>query len=133
MSQANVEIVQRGFTHFLTTGDFLAEIIAPDFVWDMSKFRGWPEQPAYEGIEGARSFIADWRGAWDDWQLDVEAFHDAGDKVVVAIHQRGRSKTTGMPVDMYFAQVFTLRDGKQTRMEMYADPDEALKAVGLEE
>jgi hypothetical protein len=34
---------------------------------------------------------------------------------------------------MLYAQVFTIRDGKQTRMEMYADPDEALKAVGLEE
>jgi ketosteroid isomerase-like protein len=45
---------------------------------------------------------------------------------------RGRSKTTGLPVDMSFAQVFTVRDGKQTRMEMYADPAEALKAVGLE-
>jgi len=38
-----------------------------------------------------------------------------------------------MPVQMAFARVFTLREGKQTRMEMYADPDEALKAVGLEE
>ena len=38
-----------------------------------------------------------------------------------------------MPVDMLLAQVFTLRDGLQTRMEMYADPAEALKAVGLEE
>jgi hypothetical protein len=32
---------------------------------------------------------------------------------------------------MRFAQVFTLRDGLETRMEMYADPTEALKAVGL--
>jgi hypothetical protein len=38
-----------------------------------------------------------------------------------------------MLVDMYFAQVFTVREGKQMRMEMYADPDEALKAVGLAE
>jgi ketosteroid isomerase-like protein len=132
MSRENVEVVQRGFTHFLATGDFLAEIIPPDFVWDMSKFVGWPEQPVYEGIEGARSFIAEWSGAWDDWQLDVEAFHDAGDKVVAVLHQQGRSKATGMLVDMYFAQVFTVREGKQTRMEMYADPDEALRAVGLE-
>jgi ketosteroid isomerase-like protein len=133
VSQENVEIMQQGFAHFQTTGDFLAEIMAPDFVWDMSKFSGWPEQDLYRGIEGARSFIADWSGAWDGWQLNVEAFHDAGDRVVVLLHQRGRSKATGLPVDMSFAQVYTLREGKQTRMEMYADPDTALKAVGLEE
>jgi ketosteroid isomerase-like protein len=62
------------------------------------------------------------------------ALHDAGgDKVVGVLRQRGRSKTTGVPVDMLYAQVFTIRDGKQTRMEMYSDPDEALKAVGLAE
>jgi hypothetical protein len=34
---------------------------------------------------------------------------------------------------MHFAQVWTLRDGKQSRMEMYASPGEALEAVGLSE
>jgi hypothetical protein len=28
--------------------------------------------------------------------------------------------------------VWTLRDGKQARMEMYSDPGKALNAVGLE-
>jgi len=30
-----------------------------------------------------------------------------------------------------FAQVWTLRDGKQIRMEMYSNPEEALEAAGL--
>jgi len=133
VSQENAEIVRRGFAHFQATGDLLEEIMAPDFGWDMSKFTGWPERQVYEGIEGARGFVRDWSDAWDDWQLDVEAFYDTGDKVVAVVHQRGKSKTTGLPVDMSFAQVFTLRDGKETRMEMYSDPATALKAVGLEE
>jgi ketosteroid isomerase-like protein len=33
---------------------------------------------------------------------------------------------------MRFAQVFTIHDGKLARMEMYADPAEALKAAGVE-
>jgi ketosteroid isomerase-like protein len=131
MSQQNVEVVRRGFKHFQTTGDLLEEIIAPDFVWDMSKFTGWPEQEVYDGVEGARTFIRDWTDAWDEWEIEVESFHDAGEKVLVIVRQHGRSKTTGMPVDMLFAQVFTFRDGLETRMEMYADPAEALKAVGL--
>ena len=62
------------------------------------------------------------------------AIHDAGgDRVVGIVEQRGRARFTGLPVNMRFGQVFTLRDGKQVRMEMYADPDEALKAAGLEE
>jgi ketosteroid isomerase-like protein len=132
MSLENVEIVRRGYAHRQATGDFLDEIIAPDFVWDMSKLRGWPEQQVYEGIEEARRFIRDWTAAFDDWEIEVEALHDAGDDRVVGImRQRGCSKTTGLRVDMVYAQVFTIRDGRETRMEMYSDPDEALKAVGL--
>ena len=100
----------------------------------MSKFRGWPEQPGYEGIEEARSFIREWTAAFDEWAFEVDALHDAGtDRVVGIMRQRGRSRTTGLPVDMVYAQVFTIRDGKETRMEIYSDPDEALKAVGLAE
>jgi ketosteroid isomerase-like protein len=133
MSQENIELVRRGYAHRQATGDFLEEIVAPDFVWDMSKFRGWPEQQIYNGIQEARGFIANWTATFGEWGLEVEALHDAGDKVVAVVRQRGRSKTTGLPVEMLFAQVYTVRDGMETRMEMYADPDEALKAVGLAE
>ena len=133
MSLENVEIVRRRYEHLAATGEYLPEAHAPDFVWDMSKFRGWPEQQTYEGVEGARVFLRDWLEAWDDWELEVEAFHDAGDKVVAIVRQRGQSKTSGLPVDMAFGQVWTVRGGKSARMEMYADPVQALKAVGLSE
>ena len=131
MSQENVEIVRRRYEHLAATGDPFTETTAPDFVWDMSKFRGWPEQQAYEGVEEARGFLRNWLETWDDWELEVEALHDAGDKVVAIMRQRGRSKASGLPVDMAFGQVWTIRDGKLARMEMYADPGEALEAAGL--
>jgi ketosteroid isomerase-like protein len=133
MSQENVEIVQRGYEQFQARGMFVAEIAAPDFIWNMSHFHGWPEQQVYEGVQGAEGFLADWTSAWNDWGLEVEALRDAGDKVVALVRQRGRSRSTGMLVDMFFAQVWTLRAGKETRMDMYSDPNEALKAVGLAE
>jgi ketosteroid isomerase-like protein len=133
MSQENVEIVRRRYEHLAATGEHFTETTAPDFVWDMSNFRGWPEQQTYEGVEGARVFLRDWLEAWDDWEVEVEALHDAGDKVVALVRQHGRSKTSGLPVDMAYGQVWTIRDGVLARMEMYADPAEALQAVGLSE
>jgi ketosteroid isomerase-like protein len=131
MSAENVEIVRGGYEHVMATGELLEGIADPDFVWDMSTFGNWPEQQTYEGIEGARQFLADWTSAWEDWRLEVRELLDAGDDVVAIVHQSGRSKTTGLEVDMDFAQVWTLENGKQTRMRMYSDPDEALRAVGL--
>jgi ketosteroid isomerase-like protein len=99
----------------------------------MSKFP-WPERQLYEGADGAQTFLDDWQDVWDDFEIELEALHDAGDKVVAVARTRGRAKATGMVVELSIAMVWTFRDdGKQTRMEMYADPSEALKAVGLEE
>jgi len=131
VSRENVEIVRRGYEQFRATGEVQRDLVTPDFVWDMSTFRGWPEQQTYEGADGAREFLTAWTGAWEDWTLEVESLEDAGTKVVAVLRQTGTSKATGLAVDMRFAQVWTLREGLQARMEMYADPDEGLKAAGL--
>ena len=52
--------------------------------------------------------------------------------MLALVRRRGRSKTIGAPVEMSFAHVWTIRAGKQARMEMYSDPAEALRAVGLQ-
>jgi ketosteroid isomerase-like protein len=129
MSQENVENIRAGYERYAATGDF-APVVTGDFVWDVSNLH-WPGQQVYEGADGARTFLREWADAWEDWELEVDAFRDAGDRVVVLVRQRGRSKTAGMPVEMSFAQVWTLRDGKAALMEMYSDPAEALEAVGL--
>jgi ketosteroid isomerase-like protein len=134
MSKENVEIVRRAYGHFIATREFLAETYADDFVWDMSTFRGWPDRQTYPGTEGATEFIAAWDDAWDDWQFEVEDYIDAGDDhVVTIVRQQGRSKTSGVTVDMHFGQVFTVHDGLQRRMQMYASPREAFDAAGLSE
>ena len=127
MSQENVEVIRRGFEQWLTTGEFRAPA---DLVWDVSNL-GWPDQQVYLGAEGAMQFNAEWADAWDDWEIEVEEYIDAGERVVVILNQRGRAKATGIPVDMRFAQVWTLRDAQGVRMQMFASVEEALEAVGL--
>jgi ketosteroid isomerase-like protein len=129
MSQENVEIVRRSYEHFMANGEIRAHA---DLVWDVSNL-GWPDQQIYTGNEGANQFNAEWADAWDDWELEVDDYIDAGERVVVILIQRGRSKATGIPVEMRFAQVWTLRDGQGNRMQLYASVEEALEAVGLAE
>ena len=129
MSQENVEAMRRGYERFAATGEIRAH---PDFVWDVSRL-GWPDQQIYSGAEGANQFLAEWADAWDDWALAAEDYIDAGECVVVIVNQQGRSKATGIPVDMRFAQVWSFRDGQAIRMQMYSSVDEALEAAGLSE
>jgi hypothetical protein len=55
MSQENVERLRHGLEHFMATGEFIVQNFHADFVWDMSTFRGWPEQQTYPGLDGGRS------------------------------------------------------------------------------
>jgi ketosteroid isomerase-like protein len=127
MSQENVEAMRRGYERFAATREIRAH---PDLVWDVSRL-GWPDKQIYFGPEGANQFNAEWADAWDGWEIAAEDFIDAGESVVVIVNQRGRSKATGIPVDMRFAQVWSFRDGQAIRMQMYASVDEALEAAGL--
>ena len=129
MSQENVEIIRRGWEHWSATGELRAH---PDFVWDVSNL-GWPGRLVFAGVEGANEFIAEWADAWDDWEIEVEEYIDAGERVVAIVNQRGRAKGTGVPVEMQLAQVWAFRDGQAIRMEMYSSLDEALEAAGLRE
>ena len=131
MSQENVELVRAGYERYVTRGE-LGQDYTDDFVWDVSNLH-WPGQQVYEGADGAQAFLREWADPWEDWEVEPVSFHDAGDRVVVLVRQRARSKSTGMPVEMSFAQIWTLREGKRTRMEMYSDPAEALAAAGLSE
>ena len=66
--------------------------------------------------------------------MRLTALHDAGDRVVViAASARPLESEPGCQLRCRFAQVWTHRDGRAARMDMYSDPAEALEAAGLSE
>ncbi len=51
--------------------------------------------------------------------------------VVALLLQTGQSTITGMRVEAQYADVYTVRDGRQSRIDVYSDREQALVAVGL--
>jgi hypothetical protein len=47
MSQENVEIIRRGYGHFIATGEVRARA---DLVWHVPRL-GWPDQQIYPGVD----------------------------------------------------------------------------------
>ena len=133
MSQENVDLLRRGFEHVERTREFPAEAAHPDFVWDTTTFRGGVNTRTCVGVDETNGWLAEWLEGFVNWSIDVEELFDAGDRVVTITHQRASAKHGGPEVEMRLAQVWTFRDGLLTRMEMYADRDEALEAAGLSE
>jgi ketosteroid isomerase-like protein len=126
-----IALVRAGYEEFAETGQLDPGRYTDDFVWDMSA--GWPERTEYRGYAGMLEFLTEWIAAWDDWRFELRELIDTGgDEVVAIVQQSGRAKASGAHVDMLFASVWTIRDGKLARQRMYADPDEALAAAGAE-
>lgn len=132
MSQENIDVVRRALAHHAATGEVLTEVYASDSVCDMSNYPGWPDQAIYEGIDGLRCFLGDW-GKVFDWEYEVESIHNAGECVVFVVRMKARGKETGLEFTWPAGHLWTVRDGKITRMAIYADAAEALRDAGLSE
>jgi ketosteroid isomerase-like protein len=133
MSQANLDLLRRGFEHTVRTGEMLPETVHPDFVWDTTTFGAGINLEKCVGLDEANRWLAQWVEGFENWSLDVEEVFDAEDQVVTIVRQHATPRHGGPEVEMRFAQVWTFRDGLVARMEMYAERDEALEAAGLRE
>jgi ketosteroid isomerase-like protein len=129
MSEANVEVV-RGIFEAWSRGDFTSiDWADPEIEFSSAG----PDLDRHRGIEAAGRAWAEFLAAFDDLSIVAEAFHDAGDKVVVEQIFHGRGKGSGIPIDeLPGGAVLTLRDGKVTRFEGHTTFEGALASAGVE-
>ena len=134
MSQENVEIARSAWEAW-ERGDLdgLFGLYTADVVWGLTHFREWPESE-YRGTDGVRRFLDEWLEVWEDYHVGVEEIIAAPhDRVVCLGWQSGRGRTSGLAMDMKWAQILTLRDGRISRIENFDDRTKALEAAGLRE
>jgi ketosteroid isomerase-like protein len=131
MSQENVEAVRRQQEHFNQSGEVLPEIYDSDAEWMAA--REDPDAATHRGLEAIRGYFAQWTGMFEGIDFRAEELIDAGDKVFAWIRFSGKGITSGAPVEMEQAQIWTFREGKVVRVEEYFDRAEAVEAAGLRE
>ena len=130
MSQANVEVVRTVFDA-VNRGewDTVLASYSPDTEWDDRDLR--PEGAIHRGIDAMRSEMRAWFGTWANYWQEIEQVHDAGENVVVVVHESGEGKGSGAVMDQRIGVVITVRGGLIVRTRLYRDPAEALDAGGL--
>ncbi len=107
MSPSNVEILRRAFPDSAPADmEALLAILDEHVEWDY--VGAFPEAVTYHGPEEVREFLRQWSGAFDDFGVEAEEAIDAGDSVVVLLHQWGHGKETGAEVESRTWQVFDL-------------------------
>jgi ketosteroid isomerase-like protein len=132
MSHANVDALRAVYAEW-GKGNW-----RPRFaVYDEAMEWGWsPEFPGLAGVRRDERLpnprLREWLSQWEHWQCAAERYIEHGEHVIVLARYTGRSKGGSVPVDVEGAHVWTMRDGRAIRLEIFSDRELALRSVGLE-
>jgi ketosteroid isomerase-like protein len=138
MSQENLELARTGYAAMnraYATGDWqtftrhLEATCHPEVVLKPSGIL--PESAEMHGREGILQFAIAQTEAFEEMWIEPQEFIDAGDRVAVPVRLGGRARHTGLDIEFSVVHVWTIRDGKSERLDMFRTKAEALEAVGL--
>jgi ketosteroid isomerase-like protein len=129
MSKQNIEIV-RAATEAFGKGDLDAALkdASADFEYDLSRANG-PFRGVY-GLDETRRMMREFTESWESVDYASDEIIDAGEHVVTTTTMRFQGRG-GIDVQARPAFVWTIREGKLSRICMYQERDDALEAAGL--
>jgi ketosteroid isomerase-like protein len=140
MSEENVEAVRKAidavnaFMRGELSREAFAELSDPQAEWHWHDQRIYPDLPQHLRGPEVIEFGEQLRGAWVDLATEPLEFIEApGDRVVTLIRQSGRGRESGVPIEVHFFQLWTIRDGKVRKIELFRHRADALEAAGLKE
>jgi ketosteroid isomerase-like protein len=132
MSGENVEVVKRHVDAWnrrdMAT---LSALWRSDAEIDWSHARG-PLKGVHRGRGEVETFWNEWYSTFAEARLETQGFIEAGSEVVVSSTARFRGRE-GIEVTARSTNVYTVENGKITRLRMFQERAEALEAAGLSE
>jgi ketosteroid isomerase-like protein len=132
MSQENVEIVREAFESFLGGDEEkTAQLLDPEVEFHGTVGGLQEGQIAHGQSEIDQTFESEDLEAWEERRLEPEEFIDAGDDVVVLLHEYRRGKGSGVELETETAVVVAVSGGRVVRIQGYMDRGAALEAAGL--
>lgn len=131
MSEEQIDLIRQGFEAF-NRGDWDAalEFVSEDVVWGAYL----ATMDGERAIFGREALRRTWESQREDLGVKVEArqIRDLGaGSVIVKLHGTGRGSASGVPVEVEYVQLWTIRGGLVVRLDNYTSEAEALEAVGL--
>ncbi len=117
-----------------TSKDDLGAVFAdvhPDF--ELRTADRVPGAGTYRGAEAATRFFADLVEPFEEVTYETQKFFERGDQIVVFLVVRFQPHGSSSVVENQVAALWTIRDGKPARCEMFAQREKALEAAGMSE
>lgn len=126
----NLNIVQYIYANFLDRNfPAIFAFVAPDFEMVQTDLLPWGG--VHRGHAGLQEFFSK-LAAHIESELQINHFIEAGDNVVAVGELPGRVKSNSREFLINIVHVWTVKDGKVTRMEAYIDTPTILEALAAE-
>jgi ketosteroid isomerase-like protein len=129
MSRENVELLRDMYGR--RSLDDFAESLHPEA--QMHQAREVPDADDYYGREEFVRGTRRWLEGWREFRYVAEDVVDLGERAFMRVRLTGRSRAGGVELDDEVFHLWSFRDGKPWRCEVYWDEQEALEAAGLSE
>jgi ketosteroid isomerase-like protein len=129
-----VETAQRMFAEINRGGQaaispaFVERYFAADVVWE--GMDDAPDRGPFHGRDEVLAHLRSWFQTLDAFRSEPEEIIDAGERIVIVHRSHGIMRGSNAEVDLRFASVSELRDGRIVAHKQYRRRAEALDAVG---
>jgi ketosteroid isomerase-like protein len=139
VSRSNVERI-REFHGAVTGGELsslplerlrslVSELLDPDVEW--CDQRELPGATVHRGVDAVMGHFAAAQDALDYGTVELLELHDGGSCVLATYRFHARGRASGVPVERDAVWVWSFREQKVHRVEIFATKAEALQAAGL--
>lgn len=96
--------------------------LSSDIRWMEAEDFPYADQNPYLGIEQVRSMFGRVIADWDDLAIHIHEILPIGeDKVIVEGRYAGKFRATGKVMDCQMAHIWTVKNGKSTCFQQYAN------------
>jgi uncharacterized protein len=102
-------------------------LLDKDFEW-LEPEQGLLGGP-HRGADEVRRAIEAQLEVFDEFAIEPEEFHEHGDRVAVPVRQRARGGLSGVEVEIRIGHLWTVRNGKAVRLEVFPAREDARKTA----
>ena len=124
----SLDTVKRFYEIVNSDGSKLPEVLDENIQWEI--IEGFPYGGVYNGLGSVfEDFFGNVMQHFEFWQAEPSEFIEGGDKVTVLGTYHTKAKESGQDVNPTFAHIWTVSNGKLTRLQQYADTVQLSRAL----
>ncbi len=128
MSSSDLDKVKRFYELVNTDASQLPEVLDAEIQWEI--IEGFPYGGKYNGLNSVfEDFFGRVLQHFDGWQAEPKEFISGDEKITVLGTYHTKAKESGQDIDSNFAHIWSVKNGKLTRLQQYADTVQISKAL----